>query len=461
MLLDNLCLDRNKLSKFTEIETTKFQQKIPTSISLFKESKKSMLWGVPSSWMASFYPGTEMFIDKGEGCHLTDVDGNVFLDMSQCDLSMVCGFGPKAVAEAVSEQFAKGSHYLLPTENAIATSQLLAERFHMPLWQFTLSASTANSEAIRISRFATGRNKVLMFDGKYHGHIDEVLVSHSDESGRMMAEQLGLPKNVIDGTVVVPFNDLDSIERELKTGDIACVLTEPVMTNLGVVYPEEGFHEKLRELTTQYGTLLIIDETHTQAGYFGGFTHLWGLTPDIVSLGKCVGGGVPFGAYGLSQSLGEKVNASRVVEVEGKQNIALGGTFYGNALNTAASRAALEHVLNVEGYQRVQTLATKLADGMEEAINSRAYPWTVFRLGNRTGICINETLPKTGAEAGRCVDRYFNLAIRAFMANRGIWEPMFLHGPSISFAHEDKDVDTYLNAFGDLLDALQTMRNDV
>lgn len=460
MSQDNLCLDRDKLSKFTEIETEKFQQKIPKSISLFKESKKSMLWGVPSSWMAAFYPGTEMFIDKGEGCYLTDVDGNRFLDMSQCDLSMVCGFGPKAVAEAVSEQFGKGSHYLLPTENAIATSRLLAERFHMPFWQFTLSASTANAEAIRISRFATGRDKVLIFDGKYHGHIDEVLVSASDEPGRMMADQLGLPKKVVDGTVVVPFNDLDAIEKELETGEIACVLTEPVMTNIGVVYPEEGFHEKLRDLTKQYGALLIIDETHTQAGNYGGFTNLWGLTPDILSLGKCVGGGVPFGAYGLSQELGEKVNASRVVEAGGRQNIGLGGTFYGNALNTAASRAALEHVLNKEGYKRVQRLATKLADGMEKAIKSRGYPWTVFRLGNRTGICLSETLPKTGAEASKCIDRFFNLATRAFMANRGIWEPIFLHGPSISFAHEEKDVDTYLNAFSDLLDALQIMRID-
>lgn len=458
---DNLCLDRDKLSEFTEQETAKFQEKIPRSIALFNESRKSMLWGVPSSWMAAFYPGTEMFIEEGNGCHLTDVDGNRFLDMSQCDLSMVCGFGPTAVTDAVSNQFSKGSHYLLPTENAIATSKLLAERFNMPLWQFTLSASTANSEAIRISRFATGRDKVLLFEGKYHGHIDEVLVSPGDKPGEMMPEQLGLPNHVVDGTVVVPFNDLEALERELKNGEIACVLTEPVMTNLGVVYPEEGFHEKLRQLTRQYDALLIIDETHTQAGYYGGFTRLWGLTPDILTLGKSVGGGVPFGAYGLSQKLGKKVEASRVVEADGKQNIGLGGTFYGNALNTAASRAALEHVLNKEGYSRVQKLASQLADGMEQALKSRHYPWTVFHLGNRTGVCLSNTLPKNGAEASRCIDRNFNLATRAFMANRGIWEPIYLHGPSISFAHEKKDVDTYLNAFDEFLDVIKPMRTDL
>ncbi|MGI9569294.1 MAG: transaminase, partial [Desulfobulbia bacterium] len=423
MSQDNLYLDRHKLSDFTQEETQNFQQKIPKSLALFEQSRSVMLWGVPCSWTAAFYPGTAMFIEAGSGCYLQDVDGNRYLDMSQCDLSMVCGFGPEPVAKAVAEQFRKGSHYLLPTENAIATSTLLAERFHMPFWQYTLSASTANAEAIRISRYATGRDKVLIFDGKYHGHIDEVLVSAGDEPGKMVPDQLGLPRNVTEGTVVVPFNDLEAIERELKTDEIACVLTEPVLTNIGVVYPDDGFHQRLRELTKQYAAILIIDETHTQAGNYGGFTNLWGLEPDILTLGKCVGGGVPFGAYGLSQEIGKRVETSRVVETEGRQNIGLGGTFYGNALNTSAARAALEHVLTKEGYQRVQGLATKLTDGMEEAINSRGYPWTVFRLGNRTGICLSENLPRTGTQARKCIDRYFNLAIRAFMANRGIWEP--------------------------------------
>lgn len=460
MQKDNLVLDRKKLQLFTEAETKKFQKKIPKSLSLFKESRKVMLSGMPTSWMAAFFPGTEMFIEQGSGCHLQDVDGNRFLDMSQCDLSMVCGFGPEPVAKAVAEQFRKGSHYLLPTENAIATSKLLSERYHMPFWQYTLSASTANAEAIRISRFATGRDKILIFDGKYHGHIDEVLVSVGDEPGQMIADQLGLPKNVTDGTVVVPFNDLEAVERELQKGQIACVLTEPVMTNIGVVQPEEGFHKRLRAMTKQYGTLLIIDETHTQAGNFGGYSNMWNLQPDILTLGKCVGGGIPFGAYGLSKELGRKVEASRVVESNGKKNIGLGGTLYGNALNMSAARAALVHVLNIEGYQRVQSLAKKLADGMELAIRNCGYPWTVFRLGNRTGICLSETLPRTGAEASKCIDRDFNLAIRAFMANRGIWEPIFLHGPSVSFAHEEKDVDTYLAAFNDVLDVFQEMRLD-
>ena len=194
------------------------------------------------------------------------------------------------------------------------------------------------------------------------------------------------------------------------------------------------------------------------AGYFGGFTNLWELEPDILTLGKSVGGGVPFGAYGLSHELGKLVEASQTTEADGRQNIALGGTMYGNALNMSAARAALEHVLTESGYLRVQSLAKKLAEGMEQAIKNRGFPWGTFRLGNRTGICLSETLPRTGAEARECIDRDFNYAIRAFMVNRGIWEPIFVHGPSVSFAHNEKDVETYLSAFNELLDVFMTMR---
>jgi glutamate-1-semialdehyde 2,1-aminomutase len=197
--------------------------------------------GVPCSWMAAFYPGTEIFAAKGAGCHFEDVDGNRYLDMTQCDLSMACGFGPEPVLRAVAERFRDGSHFLLPTEDAIVACRLLADRFGMRSWQFTLSASTANTEAIRIARFATGRDKVLVFDGKYHGHIDETLVGAAPTGA--VPEHHGLPKDVTARTAVVPFNDLEAVEGALKSGEVACVLTEPVMTNIGVIHPDE---EQLR-----------------------------------------------------------------------------------------------------------------------------------------------------------------------------------------------------------------------
>ena len=348
-------LDRTKLDAFRAEEVHRFREKIPRSRALYEQSRALMPNGVPCSWMASFYPGTEIFAAKGAGCRFEDVDGNSYLDMTQCDLSMVCGFGPEPIVRAVAERFRDGSHFLLPTEDAIVVCRSLAERFGMPSWQFTLSASAANAEAIRIARFSTGRDKVLIFEGKYHGHIDETLVRATPVG--TAPEHHGLPKDVTDRTVVVPFNDLDAVEKALKSGTIACVLTEPVMTNLGVIHPDDGFHDSLRRLTREAGTLLIIDETHTQVATYGGFTRLWRLEPDILTLGKCVGGGVPVGVYGLSPALKALVEANTGPEGGNEMTLALGGTTYGNALNLAAARAALEHVLTEKAYARVQRLA--------------------------------------------------------------------------------------------------------
>ena len=440
-------LNHHTLGALRETEIQDFAKKIPKSRALYEQSRKVMPNGVPCSWMAAFYPGTDIFAAKGEGCHIEDVDGNRYLDMTQCDLSMACGFGPEPVAQAVAARFANGSHFILPTEDAIAVCGLLADRFGMPYWQFTLSASTANTEAIRISRFATGRDKVLIFDGKYHGHIDETLVQASPEG--VIPENFGLPKDVADRTVVVPFNDLEAVEAALKTGEIACVLTEPVMTNIGVIHPDEGFHDALRAMTRSEGAMLIIDETHTQVATFGGFTRLWQLEPDILTTGKCVGGGVPFGAYGVSPALNALIEANTEPAADEGATLALGGTTYGNALNMAAARAALEHVLTEGAYDRVTSLGAKLADGIDTIIAKHGLPWSTYRLGNRSGICLSENMPRNAAEASTAVDKKLNLATRAFMANRGIWEPIYVHGPSISFAHTETDVGTYLNALSD------------
>ncbi len=312
-------LDHDKLQALRAEEVARFKAQTPRSNALYAESRGLMPNGVPCSWMAAFYPGTEIFVARGDGAHFTDVDGNRYLDMTQCDLSMVCGFGPAPIARAVAERFATGSHFLLPTEDAIAVARLLRERFGMAAWQFTLSASAANTEAFRIARRATGRDKVLIFSGKYHGHIDETLV-RGDDSGASEPDHHGLPRGVEQRTIEVPFNDLDAVERALRAGDVACVLAEPVMTNIGVIHPDDGFHAGLRELTRRHGALLIIDETHTQVACFGGFTRKWRLQPDILTLGKCVGGGVPIGVYGLTDELRDLVerNTEPQVPVDGK-----------------------------------------------------------------------------------------------------------------------------------------------
>jgi glutamate-1-semialdehyde aminotransferase len=267
-------------------------------------------------------------------------------------------------------------------------------------------------------------------------------------------EHHGLPRNVEQKTIEVPFNDLSAVEAALRAGDIACILTEPVMTNIGVIHPDDGFLDGLRDLTRRYGALLIIDETHTQVACFGGFTRKWALRPDILTLGKCVGGGVPVGIYGMTQDLSDLVarNTEPIV-TEGK-TLALGGTTYGNALNIAAARAALEHVLTEGNYARVGRLGAKLADGIDGLIAERNLPWRAHRLGSRSGLCLGRTLPRNAMEASRALSKELNHAARAFMANRGVWEPIYIHGPSVSFAHNEDDVATYLSALGEFLDRI-------
>jgi glutamate-1-semialdehyde aminotransferase len=437
--------DRARLSALREEEVRRFRERTPKSRALYERSRALMPNGVPCSWMAAFYPGTEIFAAKGAGAHFEDVDGHRYLDMTQCDLSMACGFGPEPVARAVAERFRDGSHFLLPTEDAIAACRLLADRFGMPSWQFTLSASTANTEAIRIARFATGRDKVLVFDGKYHGHIDETLV------GAQAPENLGLPKDVTARTVVVPFNDIEAVERALKSGAVACVLAEPVMTNIGVIHPDDGFHAALRSLTRDAGALLIIDETHTQVAAYGGFTRLWRLQPDILTIGKCVGGGIPVGAYGVTPALHALIEAHTEPRVESGPTLALGGTTYANALTMAAVRATLEQVLTEPAYARVTALGARLADGIDALVARHGLPWRAHRLGNRSGLCLGETLPRNAREASACLDKALNLAARAFLANRDIWEPIYIHGPSVSFAHTEADVDRYLDCLDEWL----------
>lgn len=439
-------LNDTKLLELRDKEAILFRARIPHSRALYAESARLMPHGVPNSWMAAFYPNTEIFAARGAGAWFEDVDGNRYLDMTQCDLSMACGFGPEPIARAVAARFAAGSHFLLPTEDAIAVCRLLSARFGLPAWQFTLSASAANTEAIRIARLATGRDKVLIFAGKYHGHLDETLV---DTSG---PEHHGLPRGVEQKTVVVQFNDLAAVEAALRQGDVACILTEPVMTNIGVIHPQDGFLDGLRALTRSHGALLIVDETHTQVACFGGFTRRWRLDPDILTLGKCVGGGVPVGAYGLTAELKALIETNTEPTLTEGKTLAIGGTTYGNALNMAAARAALEHVLTEDGYNRVAALGTTLADGIDALIAARNLPWRAYRLGNRTGLCLSRALPRNATEAASAISQNLNHFARAFMANRSVWEPIYIHGPSVSFAHTAKDVETYLGALGEFLD---------
>ena len=407
--------------------------------------------GVPMSWMAGLYPTSPLYIASGRGASFTDVDGNDYLDFNLCDLSMTIGYGNEVVANALSAQARRGSQFLLPTEDAIAVSEILAERMGLPYWQFTLSASGSNAEVIRIARSMTQRAKIVIFGGHYHGHIEETLAC--EENGSSVPDTLGLSPSSASHTTILPFNDLEKLEHTLAARDVALVLTEPVMTNCNLIMPDPGFHASLRQLTQRYETLLCIDEAHTFQFAYGGMTREWQLTPDFIVLGKGFGSGVAFGLYGMSDAVAEYFNArfDRFVPPRG---IATGGTTYGSALALAVARVVLQEVLTEGAYNRVQSLGKILADGLDALFVRRGLPWRAFRCGPRSGYCLERHLPRNGTEGFRSLDNELIDARRIFMANRGIWDAVAAAGPQTSIAHSDENISTYLAAAGEFLDQI-------
>jgi glutamate-1-semialdehyde aminotransferase len=342
----------------------------------------------------------------------------------------------------------------MPSEDAIAVAEELARRWGLPKWQFTLSASQANVEAIRLARFVTGRPKIVTFDGKYHGHADELLVTVED--GHSVPENPGLPPGVETHVRVVDFNDADGLARAVELRDVACVLVEPALTNLGVVMPDEGFHEAVRTITRDTGTVLVVDETHTLICGPGGLVRRWGLDPDIVTLGKSIGGGVAIGAYGMTDDA-----ASRLRAIEdyggpgaGEEEVATGGTLFGNPLQLASARAALTEVLRDDAYERTARLGARLADGIEATAASAHLPWMAHRLFARSGYSFAGPAPRTGSEARDAHDSGLWRLLRLWMANRGVWEAMEWAGPAISVAASEADVDAYLQTLSALVEEL-------
>ena len=410
--------------------------------------------GVPMAWHFGSYHHLPLWVVEGHGAHFTDADGFDYSDFNIADMSMFCGYAPEPLVRAVAGCMARGHQFLLPTGDAIVVSQELGRRYGLPKWQYSLSASQANTEAIRLARVATGRDKVLLFDGKYHGHFDQALVE-LDGEGRLVPEERGLPANVTQQTVLVPFNDLETLARALERKDVALVLTEPALTNnFGLILPDPGFHIRLRQLTHATGTLLAIDETHTQVVGAGGLTALWGLDPDLVTAGKSIAGGVPFGAWGMTEALAEFLVQIKGPDGERSNLVAVGGTLFGNALSMAAARATLLEILTPEAYAHTQRLGARLALGMRAAVDGKGLPWHIHHLACRAGYTFQPAPARTAQEARACQDDLLARLIRIWMANRGVWEAIVGAGPVCAVPASDADVDAYLSAWDSLLDAL-------
>jgi glutamate-1-semialdehyde 2,1-aminomutase len=433
-------LDRDRIRSLHARELTAFRDARPTTLACLERALAHMPNGTPMAWMASDND-VPVYVDHGEGAGFTDVDGFTYVDFNASDLAMFCGHANPAIVRAVTERVSRSTQFLLPTLEAVEVAEELARRYPVPAWQFTLSASQANTEAIRLARAATGREIVLLFEGHYHGHFEEGLVGLDD--GEPTPLQRGLSKGVTGRVRIVQFNDVEGLERALAADDVAIALTEPALTNhVHFLPPVEGWHAALRTLTRAHGTVLAFDETHTHIVGPGGATGLWGLEPDVVTIGKAVAGGVPMGAYGVTEALAD--------ELDSRKDVATGGTLFGNALSMAAALAALTEVLTPDAYVRTAALGTRLAEGIEAVIAASGLPWTTYRFGPRAGQWYGPA-PTTGAEALALADDELTRLLRVWLANRGIWEAIAGAGPTVVVPATEADVDRYLDGYRSLL----------
>jgi glutamate-1-semialdehyde 2,1-aminomutase len=442
-------IDRERLRRIKEREDAAFVAARPRSIELWEQAKRSMPNGVPMSWLRTSYDHPPLFVAEGRGARFRDVDGHEYSDFNIADMSMFGGYAAAPVVEAVARRAAQGTQFLLPNEDALWVAEELGRRYGLPKWQFTLSATHANTEAIRVARASTGRDKVLFFDGNYHGHFDEGLVELRD--GRLVVAEGGVPLDVTSKTRIVQFNDSDALLAALEPRDVAIVITEPALTNnVGLLLPEPGFHDALRAVTRETGTVLAYDETHTQVVGPGGLTQAWELDPDVVTIGKSIAGGVPLGAYGMTEAVADVLDrpAGRYDE---KEAVATGGTLFGNPLSMAAARATMGEVLTDDAYANTQVLGARLADGIEKAIRGAGLPWTTHRFWPRSGVTFAPSMPRNALEAFAARDILLSLTTRVYLANRGVWEAIVGAGPTCSVPASEGDVDRYLEAYGALL----------
>src|SRR5262245_6752920 len=370
-----------------ERELARFDDEHPRSRELFETGKANLLAGVPMPWMSEWAGPYPIFVAEASGARFTDVAGNAYVDLCLGDTGAMTGHAPKEAAAAIAEQASKGITLMLPTEDAIWVGAEMERRFGLPFWQFCLTATDANRFTIRLARAITGRPKILVFNFCYHGSVDETIVTIEDGVAGPRVGNIGPPIDPNETTRVVEFNDVDALEEALAHGDVACVLAEPALTNIGIVLPEPGYHDALRRLTREHGTFLVIDETHTICAGPGGATRAWGLEPDFLTIGKPLASGVPAACYGMSAAVAERAQAYLdslpTTDVGG-----IGGTLSGNALSLAAMRATLEHVLTEEVFERMIALGERWADGVKGAMHDHGLPGEVQRIGCRARIWV-------------------------------------------------------------------------
>jgi glutamate-1-semialdehyde 2,1-aminomutase len=440
-------INRNKLEKVLEKEIQLFAREHPKCYALYQRAKGSLLDGVPMNWMVRWAGGYPLFVDHAKGAHFTCADGKEFLDFCLGDTGAMVGHSPDDPVAEIKQQLDKGITFMLPTEDAIWVGEELQRRFKLKYWQTTLTATDANRFVLRLCRHITKRPYVLVFDYCYHGSVDETFITINDGIPGPRPGAIGPQVNPVLTTRVIPWNNIPALEQALAAGDIACVLAEPVMTNIGIIHPDPGYHNALRELTRKYGTLLIIDETHTMCAGPGGYTGEAGLEPDILTVGKTIGAGVPAAVYGLSEEVGDRVSKS--IKVDESDVGGIGGTLAGNALSLAAMRATLRTTLSKDTFAHTIPLAVRFTDGVKQAIDEFGLPWVINRLGCRAEYWFCPVLPRNGGDAEAAVDSELDRYMHLAAMNRGILMTPFHNMALIAPDVTEADIDYHTKVFRD------------
>ncbi|MGM9427852.1 aspartate aminotransferase family protein [Hydrogenophaga sp. MI9] len=449
-------LDWLRALDFLSKERERFADANPQSARLADRAREHLLFGVPLHWMNDWGTPFALHVDHASGAMVTDVDGHVLTDFCLGDTGAMFGHSPAPVAAAVARQATRGYTTMLATEDAAVVGEQLAQRFGLPFWQFAMSATDANRYIVRWIRAATGRQKILVFNGCYHGTIEDVFVDLVNGQPVQRDSLLGQVHNLLDHTVVVEFNDLAALDSALAGGDVACVLAEPVMTNIGMVLPEPGFWDAAQQILRRHGTLLVMDETHTISTGPGGYARAHGIEADALVLGKPVGGGVPCAVYGMSADLAARAEQAKRDAPPGHSGI--GTTLTGNMLAMAAMRAALTEVMTPGAYGHMLALAEHLAAGLRTVIGHHGLPWCVTQVGARTEFQFCPTPPKNGSEADRILDGELEHLIHLGLLNRGVMITPFHNMMLVCPQTTMEDVAQLLGALDEVLAAITPER---
>ena len=439
-------INRQHLKELRAKEEQRFLDTHKKSAAAFEDSKKVMHEGVPMSWMAKWPGAHPVFVKEAKGARFTDLDGQIYVDFCLGDTGSMTGHSPDATVKAIREQVGKGITAMLPTEDAAIVSGLLKERFGLPFWQFTVSATDANRHVIRYSRMITGRSKIIVIDRCYHGSVDETFAT-LDGAGLTVKREgnIGAPVDLDVTTRVVEFNDLDAMEKALAHGDVAAILMEPAMTNIGIVLPVDGYLTGVQELAKKYGAHLIIDETHTISVGPGGMTKSLGLQPDFLTIGKALAAGIPTGTFGMTQAIADQIK--KIVELEIIDLGGIGGTLAGNALSLAAMKATLSEVLTDANFASMIELGNRWCDGIDAAIKEFDLDWHCNRLGARGEYIFKGKAPRTGKEAAESGDFELEQYIHLRLLNDGYLITPFHNMALMCPETTAEDVDGHTAAF--------------